>query len=98
MAFTSLLRLFTFTLTSMVISIVGVMGIVLQWFGAVYALIVGVAARLYVVYTVKVTSWRTPFIRESNDAHSRVHTRAVDRLINHENVKIFGTESLEHEF
>lgn len=97
MALTSLLRLFTFTLTSMLISIVGVMGIFLQWFGSIYAVIVGVAATLYAIYTVKVTAWRTPIIRESNDAHSRAHTRAVDSLINYENVKIFGTESLEHE-
>ena len=97
MALTSLLRLFTFTLTSMLISIIGVMGIFLQWFGSIYAVIVGVAATLYAIYTVKVTAWRTPIIRESNDAHSRAHTRAVDSLINYENVKIFGTESLEHE-
>jgi len=49
----------------------------------------------YSTYTVKVTAWRTPFIRESNDANSRANTRAVDSLINYETVKYFGNETVE---
>ena len=96
-AITSLIRLFTFSILSMVLSIGGVIGIFLAFFDWRYSVIVLVSAVIYGVYTVKVTAWRTPFIRESNDAHSRAHTRAIDSLINHETVRYFGNENAENE-
>lgn len=95
-AITSLIRLFTFSILSMVLSIGGVIGIFLAFFDWRYSVIVLVSTIVYAVYTVKVTAWRTPFIRQSNDAHSRAHTRAIDSLINHETVKYFGNEEAEN--
>lgn len=94
-ALTGLIRLFTFSLFGMFMSIAGVVGVFIAFFGWSYAGITIVCAVVYAVYTVKVTAWRTPIIRRSNEAHSRAHTRAIDSLINHENVKYFGNEGAE---
>ena len=94
-ALTGLIRLFTFSLFGMFLSIAGVVGVFIAFFGWSYAVISVVCAVIYAVYTVKVTAWRTPIIRRSNEAHSKAHTRAIDSLINHENVKYFGNEGAE---
>ena len=94
-ALTGLIRLFTFSLFGMFLSIASVVGVFVAFFGWSYAVITIVCAVVYGVYTVKVTTWRTPIIRHSNQAHSRAHTRAIDSLINHENVKYFGNERAE---
>ena len=94
-ALTGLIRLFAFSLFGMFMSIAGVVGVFIAFFGWSYAVISVVCAVIYGVYTVKVTAWRTPIIRRSNVAHSKAHTRAIDSLINHENVKYFGNEGAE---
>lgn len=94
-ALTGLIRTFTFSLFGMFMSIAGVTGVFIAFFGWSYAAITITCAVVYAVYTVKVTAWRTPIIRRSNEAHSKAHTRAIDSLINHENVKYFGNESAE---
>ena len=98
MAITSLMRILTFQLLSMFIGVFGVAGIMVVVFDWSYAAIILAAAVFYAVYTVKVTAWRTPFIRESNEANSRANTRAIDSLINYETVKDFGNESMETSF
>ena len=98
MAITSLMRILTFQLLSMFIGVFGVAGIMVVFFDWSYAAIILAAAVFYAVYTVKVTAWRTPFIRESNEANSRANTRAIDSLINYETVKDFGNESMETSF
>ena len=95
-AITGLIQLFSLQMLSMGMGFFFVIGIFLAWFDWRYALIVSICVVIYAVYTVKVTQWRTPIIRASNEAHSRAHTRAVDSLINHENVKYFGNEEIEH--
>jgi ATP-binding cassette subfamily B protein len=62
-----------------------------RWFAAIA---VG-ALTLYVVWTVKVTEWRTQFRRRMNEQDSRANTRAVDALINYETVRYFGNEDFE---
>lgn len=95
-AITGLIQLFSLQMLSMCTGFFFVIGIFLAWFDWRYAVIVSICVVIYAVYTVKVTQWRTPIIRASNEAHSRAHTRAVDSLINHENVKYFGNEEIEH--
>lgn len=63
------------------------------WFSA----ITGVALVSYIVFTVKVTEWRTHFRRTMNDLDSKANVRAVDSLINYETVKYFGNERFESE-
>jgi len=50
---------------------------------------------LYIVFTIKVTEWRTHFRRTMNDLDSRANTRAIDSLLNYETVKYFGNEEYE---
>ncbi len=98
MAITSLMRILTFQLLGMFIGVFGVAGIMIAFFDWIYAAIVLAAAVFYGFYTVKVTAWRTPFIRQSNEANSRANTRAIDSLINYETVKTFGNEGTETTF
>ncbi len=94
-AIAALLRILTFQILNLFLSVGGVTVVLLSTYHWYYAAIILVAVVFYSTYTVKVTTWRTPFIRESNDANSRANTRAVDSLINYETVKYFGNESLE---
>ena len=98
MAITSLMRILTFQLLGMFIGVFGVAGIMIAFFDWIYAAIVLAAAVFYGMYTVKATAWRTPFIRQSNEANSRANTRAIDSLINYETVKTFGNEGMETTF
>ena len=52
---------------------------------------------VYVIYTVRITEWRTHFRREMNEQDSRASTRAIDALLNYETVKYFGNEAFEAE-
>ncbi len=62
-----------------------------------YSLITLGALVAYIVFTVRVTRWRTHFRREANAIDSEAHTQAVDALLNYETVKYFGNESFESE-
>jgi ATP-binding cassette subfamily B protein len=64
-------------------------------FDPVFALITVAALVFYVVFTVRITEWRTQFRREANEFDSAAHTRAIDSLLNYETVKYFNNESFE---
>lgn len=61
----------------------------------VFALITLFAVVLYVAYSVKITEWRTRFVREANQMDSSTHARALDSLLNYETVKYFTAEERE---
>lgn len=61
----------------------------------VFAGITLVAVVLYVGYSVKVTEWRTRYVREANQMDSSTHARALDSLLNYETVKYFTAEERE---
>jgi len=94
-AIAALLRILTFQVLNMFLGVFGVSAVLFTAFDWRFAGIVLVAAIFFIVYTVRVTEWRTPFIRQSNEANSRANTRAVDSLINYETVKYFGNEQME---
>ena len=60
-----------------------------------YSLITLGALVTYIVFTVKITQWRTHFRREANALDSQAHTQAIDALLNYETVKYFGNEAYE---
>ncbi len=62
---------------------------------AYYAIVTFLALATYIVFTIKVTEWRTHFRRTMNDLDSRANTRAIDSLLNYETVKYFGNEEYE---
>ncbi len=68
--------------------------LVLHYDGSFAAIALGALA-LYVIYTVRVTEWRTQFRRQMNEQDSRASTKAIDALINYETVKYFGNEGFE---
>jgi ABC-type transport system involved in Fe-S cluster assembly fused permease/ATPase subunit len=49
----------------------------------------------YVVWTFRVTEWRTRFYRAAVEADTRASARAVDSLLNYETVKYFNNEDHE---
>lgn len=72
-----------------------VLGLLAWRFDAGYAAITAVALGLYVLFTVRVTRWRTGIRREMNELESASSTRAVDALLNYETVKYFNNEAWE---
>jgi len=60
-----------------------------------FAIITFVALVIYIVFTIKVTEWRTHYRRTMNEMDSRANQRAIDSLLNFETVKYFGNEQFE---
>jgi ABC-type transport system involved in Fe-S cluster assembly fused permease/ATPase subunit len=61
--------------------------------GLVVATLVIVA--IYILFTRKVSDWRTHIQRQMNDVDNKAIGRAVDSLLNYETVKYFGAEDRE---
>ncbi|RAR58909.1 ATP-binding cassette subfamily B protein [Paraburkholderia unamae] len=72
-----------------------VLGFFVVKYEAYYAIVTLIALVAYIVFTVKVTEWRTHFRRTMNELDSRANARAIDSLINYETVKYFGNEEWE---
>ncbi len=60
-----------------------------------FALITLIAVVSYVMYTARVTEWRTEYVRQANKMDSKTHARALDSLLNYETVKYFSAEVRE---
>ena len=91
-------QLISYSLYSILPTLVEV-GLVLGFFvvkyEAYYAIVTLAALVAYIVFTVKVTEWRTHFRRTMNELDSRANSRAIDSLLNYETVKYFGNEEWE---
>ncbi|MDD3352483.1 ABC transporter ATP-binding protein/permease [Zoogloea sp.] len=72
-----------------------VIGILLVKYEPSFAIITLVTLTLYVVFTFKVTNWRTALRRQANELDSAANARAIDSLINYETVKYFNNEAFE---
>ncbi|WP_353193263.1 ABC transporter ATP-binding protein/permease [Pandoraea pnomenusa] len=72
-----------------------VLGFFVVRYDAFYAIVTLIALACYIVFTVKVTEWRTHFRRTMNELDSKANARAIDSLINYETVKYFGNEAFE---
>ena len=91
----SLISYSLYSIVPTLIEVTLVLGILSYRYDAGFALITVVALVVYIVFTVKVTEWRTHFRREVNELDSAAHTRAIDSLLNYETVKYFNNESFE---
>ncbi|MDE1179579.1 ABC transporter ATP-binding protein/permease [Paraburkholderia sp.] len=91
-------QLISYSLYSILPTLVEV-GLVLGFFvvkyEAYYAIVTFIALAVYIVFTVKVTEWRTHYRRTMNDLDSKANSRAIDSLLNYETVKYFGNEEWE---
>ena len=91
----SLISYTLYSILPTLIEIGMVIGILLVNYDAVFALITLGALVIYVIFTVKVTNWRTALRRQANELDSAANARAIDSLINYETVKYFNNEEFE---
>ena len=71
------------------------LGFFVAKYEAYYAIVTLIALVTYIVFTVKLTEWRTHFRRTMNELDSKANSRAIDSLLNYETVKYFGNEEWE---
>ncbi len=90
-----LMRFLIFNIGPTLIELVLVIGILLANYPPVFAAITTIAVVTYVAFSVRVTEWRTQYIRQANQMDSTTHARALDSLLNYETVKYFGAERRE---
>ena len=92
-----LLRFTLFNIVPTILEILLVAGILLVVFNVGYVLAILVAVVVYVVFSIKITEWRTKFVREANARDNQSNSRAIDSLLNYETVKYFNNERYETE-
>lgn len=90
-----LLRFTLFNIVPTLLEILLVAGILFVVFNVGYVLAILVAVVVYVVFSIRVTEWRTKFVREANARDNQSNSRAVDSLLNYETVKYFNNEKFE---
>lgn len=90
-----LLRFLTFNILPTLFEIALVAGILWQQYDGRFAAIAAVSVVLYVGFSIRITEWRTQYVRAANAMDSSASTRAVDSLLNYETVKYFGNERWE---
>lgn len=90
-----LLRFTLFNIFPTLLEILMVAGILLVAFNASYVLAIAVSIVVYVLFSIRVTEWRTAFVREANQRDNQSNSRAIDSLLNYETVKYFNNEEFE---
>jgi ATP-binding cassette subfamily B protein len=93
-----LMRFMIFNIIPTFLELFLVIGLLLANYPPVFGLITSVAVIAYVAYSVKITEWRTQYVREANRMDSTTHARALDSLLNYETVKYFTAEQREAGF
>lgn len=92
-----LLRFTLFNIIPTLLEIVMVASILLVAFNASYVLAIFISVLIYVVFSIRVTEWRTGFVREANIRDNQSNSKAIDSLLNYETVKYFNNERFEAE-
>ncbi|BES70156.1 ABC transporter ATP-binding protein/permease [Marinobacter nanhaiticus D15-8W] len=92
-----LIRFTLFNILPTILEIVMVSAILLAAFDPGYVMAVVIAVVIYVLFSIKVTEWRTGFVRETNARDNQSNARALDSLLNYETVKYFNNERHEAE-
>ena len=90
-----LLRFTLFNIVPTLLEIAMVALILLVVFSPGYVVVVLCAVVAYVLFSIRVTEWRTRYVREANNMDNQSNSRAVDSLLNYETVKYFGNERFE---
>ena len=90
-----LLRFTLFNILPTLLEITLVSGILSVAFSPGYVVAIVVAVLVYVIFSIKVTEWRTGFVREANARDNQSNARAMDSLLNYETVKYFNNEAYE---
>ncbi|MBE0483058.1 MAG: ABC transporter ATP-binding protein/permease [Bacterioplanes sp.] len=90
-----LLRFLVFNIVPTLLELALVIGLLWYNYPPIFALVTAMAVVVYVAFSIKLTEWRTRFVREANAMDSQTHTRALDSLLNYETVKYFTAEQRE---
>jgi ATP-binding cassette subfamily B protein len=90
-----LMRFLVFNIVPTLLEIIIVIGVLFYNYGISFALIIFVSVLAYIGFSVKVTDWRTHYVRQANQADSQSSSRAIDSLLNYETVKYFNNEQYE---
>ncbi|HEV8077008.1 MAG TPA: ABC transporter ATP-binding protein/permease, partial [Marinobacter sp.] len=90
-----LLRFTLFNIVPTLLEIAMVAGILLIAFNVSYVVAILVSVVVFVVFSIRVTEWRTAFVREANNRDNQSNSRAIDSLLNYETVKYFNNERFE---
>jgi ATP-binding cassette, subfamily B, heavy metal transporter len=72
-----------------------VIGYLLWQYESSFGLIMIASLSAYIVWTIKVTNWRTQYRQEMVKLDAKASARAVDSLLNFETVKYFNNERFE---
>ncbi len=90
-----LMRFLIFNIIPTFLELFFVIGLLLVNYPPVFAIITAVAVVAYVAWSVRLTEWRTQYVRQANKMDSSTHARALDSLLNYETVKYFNAEQRE---
>ncbi|HTJ94513.1 MAG TPA: ABC transporter ATP-binding protein/permease [Pararobbsia sp.] len=93
----SLISYSLYNILPTIVEVTLVLGFFVFRYEPYYAIVTLIALASYIVFTIKVTEWRTHFRRTMNELDSKANSRAIDSLINYETVKYFGNEQFEAE-
>lgn len=92
-----IMRFMIFNIIPTLLELALVIGLLLFNYPPVFAIITSIAVVLYIGFSIRVTEWRTHYVREANQMDSTTHARALDSLLNYETVKYFTAEEREAE-
>ncbi len=84
-----------FNIAPTIIELIATCVIFFVKFGGLLVAATLVMVVVYIVFTRRVTEWRTHLQREMNEVDNKAIGRAVDSLLNYETVKYFGAEERE---
>jgi ATP-binding cassette subfamily B protein len=94
-AISDLLDWTLYTILPTLLEIALVTGVLVIAYDIGFAIITLATLAAYIVWTIKVTEWRTKFYRNAMEADTQASARAVDSLLNYETVKYFNNEAHE---
>lgn len=92
-----LMRFMIFNIIPTFFELFLVIGLLLYHYPPVFSVITTVAIGLYIAFSIRITEWRTHYVREANKMDSTSHAKALDSLLNYETVKYFTAEKQEAE-
>lgn len=90
-----LMRFLIFNIGPTLLEIGMVVGLLFYNYGVGFAGVIFVSVVLYVFFSMKATDWRTKYVKQVNQADNNSTTRAIDSLLNFEQVKYSNSEKFE---
>jgi ABC-type transport system involved in Fe-S cluster assembly fused permease/ATPase subunit len=90
-----LMRFLIFNIGPTLLEIGMVVGLLFYNYGVSFAGVIFVSVVLYVFFSMKATDWRTKYVKQVNQADNNSTTRAIDSLLNFEQVKYSNSEKFE---